>query len=55
MKWHDQKVSRLYEMAMTSRYQEVRREVMKRLGVLERTGCDEAALAIDDIKKHCGN
>jgi hypothetical protein len=50
-KWHDQKVSQLYTMAMTARYETVRREVMKALGVLERVGSDEAACAIDDIKR----
>jgi hypothetical protein len=49
--WHDPKVSQLYTMAMTARYETVRREVLKALGVLERVGSDEAACAIDDIKR----
>jgi hypothetical protein len=53
--WHDPKVSQLHTMAMTARYDSVRREVMKVLGVLERTGNEEAALAIEDIKKNNGN
>lgn len=53
--WHDQKVSQLYHMAMMSRYEPIRREVMKVLGILERTGNEEAAWAIEDIKKQAGN
>jgi hypothetical protein len=53
--WQDKKVSQLYTMAMTARYETVRREVMKVLGILERTGNEEAALAIDDIKKNTDN
>jgi hypothetical protein len=54
-KWHDQRVSQLYNMAMIARYETVRREVLKVLGVLERVGCDEAACAIDDIKRQTEN
>jgi hypothetical protein len=42
-------------MAMMSRYEPIRREVMKVLGILERTGNEEAAWAIEDIKKQAGN
>jgi len=52
--WRDQKVSQLYILARTAKYETVRREVMKVLGVLERTGNEEAALAIDDIKMNTG-
>jgi hypothetical protein len=49
--WHDQRVSQLYTMAITARYEIIRREVLKSLGALERVGVEEAACAIEDIKK----
>jgi hypothetical protein len=53
--WQDQKVSRLYTMALNAKYDIVRREVLKALGALQRVGSKEAACAIDDIKKRTNN
>jgi hypothetical protein len=54
-KWQDHRVSRLYTMALTAKYESVRKEILKALGVLERVGSEEAAYAIDDIKKQTNN
>jgi hypothetical protein len=53
--WQDQRVSQLYSMALAAKYDIVRREVLKALGVLQRVGIEEAACAIDDIKKRTNN
>jgi hypothetical protein len=53
--WHDQRVSQLYTMALAAKYDIVRREVLKALGVLQRVGNEEASCAIDDIKKRTNN
>jgi hypothetical protein len=49
--WHDRRVSQLYTMALAAKYEIVRKEVLKALGVLQRVGNEEAACAIEDIKK----
>ncbi len=49
--WQDHRVSHLYSMALAAKYESVRKEILKCLGILERVGCEEAAYAIDEIKK----
>lgn len=53
--WRDRKVSQLYTMALAAKYDIVRREILKALGVLQRVGNEEASCAIDDIKKRTSN
>jgi hypothetical protein len=53
--WQDLKVSHLYTTAITSPYDPVRREAMKVLGALVRIGNDEAARALDEIKRRLGH
>lgn len=49
--WHDNQISQLYKVGMSSPSVTIRREVMKILGARKRVGCEEAAIALDDIKK----
>gem|GEM_PF-1467248 len=53
--WRDQRVHQLYTVAITSKYGALRHEAMKFLGALERAGSEDAAKAIDCIKKLSNN
>lgn len=49
--WLDPKVHQLYTVAITSKDLILRRQALNFLGALKRAGSEEAAWAIENIKK----
>jgi len=49
--WRDQRAHRLYSLAAGSKDKKIRQEAVFFLGALERAGCDDAAWAMDSIRK----
>jgi len=49
--WSDQRIGELYRIIRFSRDRVIRKEALSFLGVLARTGSQDAKWALDDIKK----
>jgi hypothetical protein len=49
--WKDRQVGELYKIITLSRDRVIRQEALSFLGVLARTGSQDAQWALDDIKK----
>ncbi|MDD1664792.1 MAG: hypothetical protein LUQ32_05515 [Methanomicrobiales archaeon] len=51
-KWSDQRAHHLYSIATTSKDGSLRREALLFLGALQRAGSEDAAWAMNSIKKN---
>jgi hypothetical protein len=49
--WRDQRAHHLYSLASSSRDRKIRDEAVLFLGALERAGSDDAAWAMNSLKK----